>query len=436
MDEKLYKKAENIVEKVIIKYRRKISVDGYDFEDLAQEGRIVAWEVIKEKKIDLKNFDDYIGFLYNSIKYRILNVSKKTSAKKRINLSKAISFDNPIKEREDINLYNIFPDKKIDILFKEEKLKELVNLALRTKQSCAKRAVVYFLVELLQISKKDIPNCVNYNTFVSFGLQRYLWIFFNNSPFRAINYAYPNEFLPYQMRRAPMRYWKGRRGKIRAVKALRMALHKTNYESKNYPKILNEKFFKEFCLNGALQIVFNSQIFSYLDAAFPNVYHEWDLPILPKRFFDSIDNVINAVRWLVEEKLDYNMQDLTIKDVWRLGIAYKITKETFSKHRLRTIMKHYSSPEKILRIVYPDKFLPWDFQRKDKWGKEDSLELAAKATRWVIEEYEKISPFSDKITCEFFRRNRLWGMLTSKKLGLNSSPKSALKNAYPDFDFD
>ena len=64
----------------------------------------------------------------------------------------------------------------------------------------------------MEISPKRAAKVINYKTFVSNGLARFLWVFFNNSPYRALRYAYP-ELSPEDMKKVPNNYWSGRRGK-------------------------------------------------------------------------------------------------------------------------------------------------------------------------------------------------------------------------------
>ena len=173
-----------------------------------------------------------------------------------------------------------------------------------------------------------------------------------------------------------------------------------------------------------------------MDAAFPGKYHPWEFSITPRGYFDSLENQIKAVKWLVEEKLGYNMPNLSVFDVWEQKIALKITKETFSEYGLREIVATHFSPEPVLRMVYPDKFLPWSFPSKPKWKGEKGRLLAAEATRWVVEELAGLSPSSPNLGWKFFVKNGLRGMITAKTLGFNSSPKAALTNAYPNLKFD
>lgn len=359
---------------------------------------------------------------------------KRSRVQKRRH-AKLASLDQPLSDDNDSTLYDLLSDTNDQTsLLKHETLREIARQALKSKNKEAKRAVIWLLVDILNVEPERITKKLNYLTFVRFGLQHYLWIFFNNSPFRAINFAYPGKFLPYQMARKPNGYWKKEQGKDRAIEALRHVLKKTNYDQALYPKIISQKFLREVGLLAACSRFFKTQ-FEYLSATFPGVFSPWKMNVTPDFFFDSKENVKTAVHWLVQKILGYALNKLTPEEIWENKISAIITKDTFSKYGLREIIAIYKSPEPVLRMVYPEKFLPWDFPNKKKWAGEKGRKLAAQATRWLIEEKAKTSPFSPQITCEFFRQNRLWGMLTDKKLGFNTSPRAALENAYPDSDF-
>ena len=431
--EEIIKKSERMIQKEACRYY----VDGHSFEDLVQLGRIAVWEVSKNYDLKSMNSQHIHRLLRKCVQRKFISNLRASSAKKRIRLDLTVSLDAPFELNEsDNNLYDIIPSPIIDHLVNKKDLLNIRHKAVLTKNHDLIRGVVWVLVEYLNIKKEEIPQKIRYQTFIDNNLSSYLWIFFNNSPFRAINYAYPGVYLREEFVRAPNRYWKGKIGQKRGVKELKRIMAKTNYPSELYPKILTAKFLSEFKLARPWQIHFNYDRFAYLDAAFPGKYYPWEFSVTPRKYFDIYENRVKAVKWLVEEKLGFDMGKMSIYDVWKEKVALKITKQIFNNHELREIMAIYKSPEPILKKVYPDKFLPWSFPIKPKWKGEKGKKLAAEATRWVIEEYAGISPLNDSIGFNFFIQNGLRGMITAKSLGLNSSPKAALQNAYPHLNFD
>lgn len=430
------------VEKLIETVTSHCGVPSGRFEDYLHEGRVVAWEFILGHGVTKENFEDF----KERLSAEIAKVIKRTKGVDTFGSMKEVSLDATFGPDNDGTLKDVIPSDEatpLDHLLRTEilrqnveptpaLLKELARRSIKERSEESKQVVVYLLVKLLGLNEQELPKKINYQTFVDFGLQGWLWIFFNNSPFRAINYAYPGKFLPHHMAQAPMRYWSGRGGRSRAVKILRSILEETGVDRDLYPKLITERFLTEFKITTPLLKLFKTH-YKYLNAAYPGRYHPWELPYTTPNFFENKANVAKAVQWMIEEKLHYPIPDLTIKEIWRQRIAQKITKETFSQHGLREIMAIYHSPEPVLRMVYPGKFLDWSFQTKGKWKGEEGKKLAARATRWLVEDYLRLHPTSSELTWNMFAKNGFHGLITSRSLGFNSSPRAVLRNAYPEY---
>lgn len=433
MSDILLTKANKIIHLVALKYLGK--VDGLEYEDLMQIGRITVWQLIESKDIDESNFDSFAGYIYKSITYALGNEFKKSKAKKRIDLSQTLSLDGNINEDSNTTFYEIIASKAGDVTF--ETLEYVKIQALKTRDPKVVRGVIYCLIEILGIMPEQAPKIINYETFVANGLARFLWVFFNNSPYRALRCAYP-DFSPEDMKKVPNNYWSGKRGKNRSVASLKKALVNSSYEANVYPLILTEKFIEDIGLRTPYQMHFKSCPFLFLDATYPNCYKPWEMARTPKKFLKQDDELVREIiYWLVEEKLCISLHDMDQKEVWRQRISKILTRKTMEAYGLRGLLAVYgNSAERLIRIAYPDKFMPWDFQSNYKWCGPEGLKLAARATKWVIEEYSSLHPSFANIGFRFFVENGLHGMITCKSLGFNSSPRLALKNAYPDLDFD
>ncbi len=417
------KEAEKIIESVVSRF----VTENAGFEDLVQVGRMAAWKLFRNYWITPKTVGFYEKFIRGAVERALRNELENPKVLKPL---------SPDDEDNKILLESLYTktEGNLGAVLNRDKalalLKKLASESLKTRDLKIRRTVVPLLTRILNLKHKEIPRKINYQVFVQHGLRRWLWVFFNNSPFRAINFTYPGEFLRYEMR-APQRYWSGNGGRERAVEALRSALAETGCNPKQYPKLMTNRFIDEFRLGCPIQILFGWNRFEYLNEAFPSQYHPWEFSITPRRFFDSPLNVKAAVRWLIKEKLGIPMETLTVDEIWDQRVTDKVTKDVFCDYGLREIMAIHKSPEPALRLTYPGKFLPWSFKRKGKWMGKKGKELAARATRWFIEEHLKISPSSAMIDCKLFRHSPLWGMLTAKNLGFNTSPRRALENAYP-----
>lgn len=400
-----------------------------DFEERLRVARAAALECITARGIALANFDASSNFLWTSMGRALTGTPHaKAATPARRKDSEFPGLDAFCREHHRC--------KDFEALLKrrgpEGVIKLLKTDALQHPNCTSRRvAVMQAIVTIEGLKLADLPSIMNYAFFVRRRVTGWLWAFYGNSPFRAINEAFPERFLPHHMARAPMRHWSGRGGRERAIAALKEALSATGHPTELYPKILTERFFEEFKLTSPLQKLFGTH-FAYLDAAFPDRFRPWELPVTPRGFFDEPGNVVDATRWLVEEKLGILLSKMTIHTTWAERVADRVTKDVFAANGLREIMATYKSPEPVMRMAYPSKFLPWSFQRKGKWNGTEGRQLAARATRWLFDEHLKLSPLDERVSCETFRKNGLWGMLTAKGLGFNTSPVAALRNAYPE----
>lgn len=398
-----------------------------DFEERLRLARATAFEIVEARGIAPANFEASSNYLWTSMGRALTGKPRQQEASPaRSKVDEFPGLDVFCKERYGRTFEALIAKRGPAGTLKAMKADALHHPKLTDRRIAVLHAVV--AIEGLKIA--DLPGKLDYAFFVKRALTGWLWAFYGNSPFRAINEAYPGHFLPHHMARAPMRHWSGRGGRERAIAALREALVATGHPEEAYPKLMTERFFEEFKLTSPLQKLFGSH-FAFLDAAYPDRFKPWELPVTLRGYFDDQDNVVAATRWLVEEKLGINLSKMSINQAWEARVADRVTKEVFAANGLREIMATYKSPEPVMRMAFPDKFLEWSFQRKGKWNGEDGRRLAARATRWLFDDHLKLSPLDERISCETFRRNGLWGMLTAKGLGFNTSPVAALRNAYP-----
>jgi hypothetical protein len=406
-------------EKIISASARKFLNNGCVYEQLLREGRRLVWKTISVNYIVEETFEAFRDLIRNDMESGLGKFIKRIKLKK----SRYPWF------------FDVFPNA-IEVDITREKLDEIRKIAIKTRDDNAVKAVIYHLVNMMGIKSEEAPKIINYNTFVENGLQRFLWIFFSNSPYRALMMAYP-DLRPEDMKRRPNGYWNDPDSLIKALTDLHSLLESSGYDDDDIPLIINERYLVDHGFRVPLNKFFNGSPFMFLDAAFPGKYSPWQMAVTSPKCFKDDNEIRKMTRWLVETVMKFDMEKMDEFEIWRRDIGRCITKEDFEKNGLRGLLKKFdNSPTKILLFTYPDKFKEWSFKNKDKWTRgEESLELAARATRWVIEDYAKLEP-NPSIGFKFFVENGLHGMITSKKLGFNSSPKAVLKNAYPDMIFE
>lgn len=137
--------------------------------------------------------------------------------------------------------------------------------------------------------------------------------------------------------------------------------------------------FRDLKLDAFLNQAYGGSPFLALDAAYPGVYHPWELSKLPRNLRDY-DTALAAVRWLLQDRLAWDAE--TIK----ANLSY----ETFTEHGLNGILgKHFGhSPFQALDAVFPGQFHPWELTVVPQRFWTD--ETVKQAMHWLIDEQLEI----------------------------------------------
>jgi hypothetical protein len=127
-------------------------------------------------------------------------------------------------------------------------------------------------------------------------------------------------------------------------------------------------------------------------------------------------------RYLLEDKLGIRVDD----------VPRAIHKKLFYENGLTWMLGSCFdwSPYKAIDNAYPGRFHKWQFNVKGMWQGADRFRLAAQATRWMIEERERV-PVEEiplRISATTFGKYNLRGMLS---VCFKGSFFRAIENAYP-----
>ena len=270
--------------------------------------------------------------------------------------------------------------------------------------------------EVLQWSEEEMFEKLTHKTFSDNKLSGMLQIVFNNSPYEAINSAYPGKYKPWQFAYAPNSYWTLEKG-IEATKWL--IEEKLKWTDEEVAEKLRHKTFSDNKLSGMLVLVFNSSPYEAINSAYPGKYKPWQFTRVTKSYW-TLEKGIEATKWLIEEKLKWTDEK----------VAEKLTQKSFFENGLSGMLElvFNSSPYEAINGAYPGKYKPWQLTRvpNSYW----TLEKGIEATKWLIEEKLKWTDekVAEKLTQKSFFENGLSGML---ELVFNSSPYEAINGAYP-----
>lgn len=268
-----------------------------------------------------------------------------------------------------------------------------------------------------------------------------------------------------KIKRFPAYFWERPWSYQSAAEITRYLIEKKlKWSIEDIPKNVDREIFTINRLGGMLHIVFNGSTYKAIDTTYPGLFKPWEFKSVPKNFWNNKDNIIDAVKWLVEEKLKLNNKEEVI-------LMY--TKPTLVKHGLNEMCEIgvYNS----LNMAYPGVFNPKDFalgnniysrelvhgskitdNQKDSeliinrlasykkalnnnskglgnnyWATEKKYDVAKVVTKYLIEDVLniEIDSIPKKISTKTFRENKLGGMVQNL---FNNSIIKAIENAYPN----
>ena len=280
----------------------------------------------------------------------------------------------------------------------------------------AKEATIWLIEEKLKWSDADIKQNLSLNIFKENSLDGMLFILFNNSPYFAIENAYPGKFKPWEFSKVPNNFWNL---KTASEATIWLIEEKLKWSDDDIKQNLSLKIFKENSLVGMLNVLFNGSPYLAIENAYPGKFKPWEFTQVPNHFW-NLKTASEATIWLIEEKLKWSDDDI------KQNLSLKIFKENSLVGMLNVLFN--GSPYLAIENAYPGKFKPWEFTQVPNhfWN----LKTASEATTWLIEEKLKWSDedVRKKISVSIFKKNLLGGMLT---ILFNNSPYLAIENAYP-----
>ncbi|MFW6024881.1 MAG: hypothetical protein ACOCRX_00920 [Candidatus Woesearchaeota archaeon] len=230
-----------------------------------------------------------------------------------------------------------------------------------------------------------------------------------------------------EITRFPKYFWHCEDSNIYAPKIIKYLIEDVlEWDSNDIKKKLRKKTFEDNKLRGMLYHKYDDSPYKAIFAAYPDRnYKSWDFVNTPNNYWQGEQgrkNAIKATKWLIEEKLKWDMKDIKEK------INYKI----FVEHNLLGMLKRVfdTSIYKAIDSAYPGVFKRWELGehvRNNFW----TIEEGKLATKWLIEEKLKWNDemIRKKLNKQVFIDNDLYGML---QRCFNASPYLAINSIYPN----
>ena len=260
-------------------------------------------------------------------------------------------------------------------------------------------ATRWLIEEKLKWSDDDIKNKLSKNTFRKNSLGGMLAVLFNDSPYRAIENAYPGKFKPWELPSVQKKNWNVKTAREATIWLIE---EKLKWSDEDVRRNLSKNTFKENSLGGMLAVLFNGSPYFAIENAYPGKFKAWEFAKVPKNFW-NLKTASEATIWLIEEKLKWSDED----------VRRNLSQNTFKENSLRGMLDvlFNGSPYFAIENAYPGKFKPWEVARVPKkiWN----METAREATIWLIEEKLKWSDedVKEKLTLNTFKENSLKSML-------------------------
>lgn len=217
----------------------------------------------------------------------------------------------------------------------------------------------YIMEDVLKLNNENCISHINKSFFAKNKLTGMLYYVFDDSPYKALNAVYPGRYMPWEMNMTPSGYWNDIDNAIKSIKWLiEEKLHLSEDEIK---KVYSKKIYRENRLEGMLQTCFQGSPYLAINTAYPCKYKEWEFSLCPREFWCR-ETAITAVKWLIEDILNYSHDD----------ICKNITISFFKKHGIFGALYAMKwGPYDAINAAYPNQFKKTDFlgyHRNNRFG--------------------------------------------------------------------
>ena len=190
----------------------------------------------------------------------------------------------------------------------------------------AREATIKLIEEKLKWSDDDIKEKLSANIFKKNSLGGMLAVLFNDSPYRAIENAYPGKFKPWELPSVPQKFWNLETAKEATIWLIE---EKLKWSDEDVKQKLSRKIFRENSLNGMLDYLFNNSPYRAIENAYPGKFKPWEVARISKKFW-NMETTREATIWLIEEKLKWSDED----------VKEKLTLNTFKENSLKSMLNY------------------------------------------------------------------------------------------------
>ena len=226
--------------------------------------------------------------------------------------------------------------------------------------------------------------------------------------------------LSKEISRFPKGFWMLPEAYDNAVKCIRHLIEeRLKLNLNDVPKKVSKKTFAVNKLGGMIETLFNNSPIDAIELAYPKRFKSWEFSQAPNGFWDTDENVNDALEWLISK-----ISEDDIPEKWN--------KDFIHDNDLRGMLdvRFESSPYKALNYIRPNLYKAWELKMSvpnNYWNSDINV---IDALEWLIKK-ETLGGKLDIIdvwTLDTFKRNGLKGLIDIR---FNSSPFEALNYIRP-----
>ena len=212
-------------------------------------------------------------------------------------------------------------------------------------ENTGKEAIRWLIEEKLKWSREQVCKGYGSKLLKEYGLTSMVETVFH-SRYKALEKAYPGEFKIWEIEQLGFTKWDIESGK-EATKWLIEERLKWNREQ--ICERLETRVFAENGLMSMLSILYGSNCYNALNSVYPGEFKPWELKSVPTGYWNKEEHVIEAIKWLIEDKLKGSMEDK----------CKSLSQETFKEYGLYGLLKirFGGSVYKAVDFVYNGKFM-------------------------------------------------------------------------------
>lgn len=268
---------------------------------------------------------------------------------------------------------NAYPDK-----FKPWEIKQS-PLGFWEDKENVKQAVRWLVENKLDNNRERVCKEFNQNLINKHGMRSIS----KYGIYNVLNMTYPNEFKPWELSVVASNFWSDGSNLIDVVKWLVETKLDNNRE--RVCREFNTSLFDKY---GVGSVASRYGIYRLLNMAYPNEFKPWELSVVPNGFWEDKNNIIEAVKWAVETKLDNN----------RDRVCKEFNQEFIVRNKLATLSKY--GIHNIINMAYPNEFKPWELSQVPDGFWEDDKNIV-EAVKWLVE--TKLGNNKERVRKEFTR---------------------------------